>query len=62
LSRRAYRAGMVVLYRDRRWEVDAVEFWSHAEKLTLRSLDADGRVKSFEVWSHEVFFADEVAA
>lgn len=53
---RKYRAGMVVLFREKRWEIDAVEFWRGKEKLTLRALAADSRVKVFEVWSHDVEF------
>lgn len=58
---REYRARMVVLFKEQSWEIDAVEFWSHGEKLTLRTLDGDRRVKTFEAWAHEVVFTDEVA-
>lgn len=59
---RKYRAGMVVLFHGRRWEIDGVEFWSTDEKLTLRALDDFGRVKTFEVWAREVEFTGDLVS
>lgn len=52
---RKYRAGMVVLFSERRWEIDGVEFWLTGEKLMLRAIDTPARVTA-EVWSHQVEF------
>lgn len=52
--RRAYRAGMVVRFDGRRWEVDCVEFWRRDEKLSLREIDGVGRVRTREVWASKV--------
>lgn len=56
-SRRAYRAGMIVRYDGRRWEVDAVEFWGSDEKLHLRELDGAGHVRTREEWARNVEFS-----
>lgn len=57
---RKYRAGMVVLFLGDRWEIDAVEFWASGERLQLRALDPDRRVKSYEAWAHQVEFTGEL--
>lgn len=51
---------MVVIFKDRRWEIDAVEFWEWDQRLTLREIDGAGRVRTREVWAAEVTFTDEV--
>lgn len=56
--RRAYRAGMVVRFEGRRWEIDSVEFWERDEKLSIRELDGAGRVKTREAWARNVEFED----
>ena len=60
LFQRLYGAGMVVRFDGRRWEIDAVEFWRHDQKLHLRELDGAGRVRTREEWARNVEFeADE---
>jgi len=61
-SRREYRAGSFVRYDGRRWEIDAVEFWRHDEKLHLRELDGAGRVRTREEWARDVEFGGEQPA
>lgn len=56
---RAYCAGMVVRFEERRWEIDSVEFWRHDEKLSLRDLDGVGRVKTREVWASQCEFDEQ---
>jgi hypothetical protein len=53
---------MIVLFRERLWEVDAVEFWDSGDKLSLRAIDTQARVKVHEVWAHQVTFTGEVVS
>lgn len=56
---RKYRAGMVVRFEGRRWQINAVEFWETHERLSLYELDGKARVVTREVRSTDVEFTGE---